>query len=241
MLKKFIAIVFIALTAAGIINAQSVNRSEYEETTLSNYEIWLNQAEVGDAKKFRASVLFSMQSETTFYFTDLNEGSFTGFNSGKDWSSLQADQPVVIYFTATGSLTRVIDDIDYATASATSRVPAASTPPSTMPRVPPLPASSGTTVTSAAPRARAAAKLTGSIPQRGSAKIYRLQIGSYLVSANAVRVFNQLRDEGLRPAYEKYGNYTRVVLSGIRANDVSRHAEEIGALGFAEIWCREER
>jgi hypothetical protein len=243
---------------------EPIDRSEYEETTLSDYEVWLNQVEIGDTKKFKASVLFSMESKTTLYFTDLNEKGFTGFEIKKDRPSLQAKQPVVIYFTAAGSMTRIIDDIDYA-AEATGPVPGNASaqprqdsprpaaPPAAARPVPAAPPPSRPTPPAAArptpappvPRApttaRAAAKLTGSIPQRGSKKIYRLQVGSYLVSANAIRAFNQLRNEGLRPAYEKYGNYTRVVLSGIRADDVSRYAEKIGALGFAEIWCREER
>jgi rare lipoprotein A len=86
-----------------------------------------------------------------------------------------------------------------------------------------------------------AAKIVGNIPQRGSNKVYRLQVGSFLIAANAVRTLNKLKELGLNPAYEKYGDYTRVIFTGIRANDVSAWAEKLGPAGFPEIWCREEK
>jgi hypothetical protein len=83
-------------------------------------------------------------------------------------------------------------------------------------------------------------KISGNTPQKGSNKLYRLQVGSFLIPANAEQAVNKLKDAGLYPVYEKYGNYTRVVFPGIWAEDVSRCIEKLGAVGFREVWCREE-
>ncbi|GHV36105.1 hypothetical protein AGMMS49546_00780 [Spirochaetia bacterium] len=238
MMKKFTAIVLLTLLIAGFINAQSIDRSRYEGTTLSAYELWLNKAGQGDTKKFKASVLYSMRSKTIMYFTDLDGGSFNSFDAGPEWPDLQEDQPVVIYFTATGALNRIIDAID-TNAAVSGNAAAQSRPaPGAAANANPAP-----DPRNAAPAA--AAKITGNIPQSGSRKAYRLQVGSFLISANAVRAFNKLRDAGLDPAYERYSDYTgdyiRVVLPGVRADDIPSHALKIGVAGFRDIWCREER
>jgi rare lipoprotein A len=76
-------------------------------------------------------------------------------------------------------------------------------------------------------------------------KIYRLQVGSYKVARNAVDTFERLKNAGLNPAYEKYSDdsseYFRVVLAGVRGNDVQLTAERLGAAGFSEALIREER
>jgi cell division protein FtsN len=87
----------------------------------------------------------------------------------------------------------------------------------------------------------AAVKISLSTHKKGSNKLYRLQVGSFLISANAVRAFNRLENAGLQPVYEKYGKYTRVVLPDIREKDISLYTEKINAAGFREIWRREER
>ncbi|GHV05497.1 hypothetical protein FACS189485_12570 [Spirochaetia bacterium] len=85
------------------------------------------------------------------------------------------------------------------------------------------------------------AKILGSIPKRGSNNLYRLQVGSFLNFNNAEQAYNRLSAAGLKPAYENYGVYTRVVFKRIYADDVASCAAIIGAIGFPEIWCREER
>jgi rare lipoprotein A len=78
------------------------------------------------------------------------------------------------------------------------------------------------------------------IPPTGTNKRYRLQIGAYKVPKNAVAVFEKLKSIGLNPAYERNGDLYRVVLSGIRADDVQAVAEKIGQAGFTEALIREE-
>jgi hypothetical protein len=45
---------------------------------------------------------------------------------------------------------------------------------------------------------------------------------------------------GFTPAYERYGDMYRVVLSGVRARDMPEVARLIGYAGFREILIREE-
>jgi len=71
-------------------------------------------------------------------------------------------------------------------------------------------------------------------------KTYRLQLGSYQVARNAINAFDRLRNAGLNPAYEVYGELYRVVLAGIRGTDVQSVKEKLGAAGFYEALIREE-
>jgi hypothetical protein len=55
-----------------------------------------------------------------------------------------------------------------------------------------------------------------------------------------VEAFERLRDAGLNPAYEKNGDFYRVVLAGIPPEDVEFIAETLGGAGFREALIREE-
>jgi hypothetical protein len=85
-----------------------------------------------------------------------------------------------------------------------------------------------------------AALIRGRIPEPGSANLYRLQVGSYSIPRNAVVSFERLRDSGLSPAYERYGNFYRVVLAGLRAADIPIIAQILGNAGFREAIIRQE-
>jgi rare lipoprotein A len=71
-------------------------------------------------------------------------------------------------------------------------------------------------------------------------KVYRLQVGSYKVARNAVDAFEKLKNAGLNPAYERNGDYFRVVLAGIQGSEVQLITEKIGLAGFREALIREE-
>lgn len=71
-------------------------------------------------------------------------------------------------------------------------------------------------------------------------KVYRLQVGSYKVARNAVDAFERLKNAGLNPAYERNGEYFRVVLAGIRGSEVQSITEKLGIAGFREALIREE-
>lgn len=71
-------------------------------------------------------------------------------------------------------------------------------------------------------------------------KRYRLQVGSYRIARNAVEAFERLKNAGLNPAYERNGEFFRVVLAGVRGEEVQFTIEKIGSAGFQEALIREE-
>ena len=94
----------------------------------------------------------------------------------------------------------------------------------------------------AQPPARAAvpAQLKGAVPGTGNEKLYRVQVGSYVQPRNAVEAFEKLKGAGLNPAYEKYNDFYRVVISGITGGEVQNIAEKLGQAGFREAILKEE-
>ena len=78
------------------------------------------------------------------------------------------------------------------------------------------------------------------MPPAGSTRLYRLQVGAYIVPRNASDAFDKLRNAGLSPAYERYGDYYRVVLPRLRAGEIQPIAQVLGNLGFREAMIREE-
>jgi rare lipoprotein A len=72
-------------------------------------------------------------------------------------------------------------------------------------------------------------------------KVYRIQVGSYKVARNAVEAYEKLKNAGLVPVYERNGEYFRVVLSGVRSEDVESVARKIGAAGFGQPLFRMEK
>jgi rare lipoprotein A len=78
-----------------------------------------------------------------------------------------------------------------------------------------------------------------------STKNYRLQVGSYKVAKNAVDAFDRLKASGLSPNYERFINsdnveYYRVIVAGVRGDNVQYTTERIGAAGFKEAIIKEE-
>jgi rare lipoprotein A len=71
-------------------------------------------------------------------------------------------------------------------------------------------------------------------------QIYRLQVGSYSKTANAIEAIERLRKVGLTALYEPYGEWSRVVVGGVRAEDVQYVAKKIGNAGFREVIVRVE-
>jgi rare lipoprotein A len=82
--------------------------------------------------------------------------------------------------------------------------------------------------------------IIGGIPSAGTGKVYRLQVGAYKVPRNAVDAFEKVKNAGLNPAYEKNGDMYRVVLAGLRPEEIQPAAEKLGAAGFREAIIRTE-
>jgi rare lipoprotein A len=109
------------------------------------------------------------------------------------------------------------------------------------PVVAPIPSATSTAPAAPPPApVYSSAALTPSItPSPG--KTYRLQVGSYKMAKNAVESFEKLKNSGLNPAYERNGEYFRVVLAGVRGSEIQAVTEKLGAAGFREALIREER
>jgi cell division septation protein DedD len=78
------------------------------------------------------------------------------------------------------------------------------------------------------------------MPNPNTGKIYRVQVGSYKNTWHAKEAYARLTTVGFKPAYERYGDYIRVVIPGIRTQDMPAVAVLIGRIGFREALIREE-
>jgi cell division protein FtsN len=66
-------------------------------------------------------------------------------------------------------------------------------------------------------------------------------VGAYRNPRNAAEVFDKLKNVGLNAAYERSDDVYRVVLAGVKAEEVQGIAEKLGMAGFREALIREER
>ncbi|MDR0656571.1 MAG: septal ring lytic transglycosylase RlpA family protein [Treponema sp.] len=78
------------------------------------------------------------------------------------------------------------------------------------------------------------------LPPLGTGARYRVQVGSFKNTKNAVETFDRLITLGFQPNYERYQDFYRVVISGVPAEDMQMVAERLGAGGFREALIREE-
>ena len=78
----------------------------------------------------------------------------------------------------------------------------------------------------------------GGIPIPESGKQYELQVGAFKVYQNAERAFEKLNNVSLNPVYEKYLDFTRVMIRGISARDIPLYLENIKNAGFSEVLIR---
>jgi len=85
-----------------------------------------------------------------------------------------------------------------------------------------------------------AVRFQPAIPQGYTGKNYRVQVGSYRQAQYAVEAYEKLKSAGLTPAYERYGEFYRVVLPGIKQSELNTLAERLGRAGFREAMLREE-
>jgi hypothetical protein len=77
------------------------------------------------------------------------------------------------------------------------------------------------------------------LPPAGSGQ-YRVQVGSFANEYGARQLYDALYRGGISPAYERYGDYVRVVIVGVNAADLPEYARRLGQLGVREIWIRKE-
>jgi hypothetical protein len=78
------------------------------------------------------------------------------------------------------------------------------------------------------------------MPDPANGKVYRVQVGSYTSIPLAKDAFDLLAIVGFSPAFERFEKYYRVVIPGIRSQDMPEVARRIGLVGFKEALIREE-
>jgi rare lipoprotein A len=88
--------------------------------------------------------------------------------------------------------------------------------------------------------APAPALVRPTMPPLGTGKTYRIQVGAYKVPRYAVDAFEKLKEQDLDPAYEKSGDFFRVVLAGLPPEEIESVAEKLGKAGCQEVLIREE-
>jgi len=80
------------------------------------------------------------------------------------------------------------------------------------------------------------------LPNPRSRKCYRLQVGAFLNSDLAQAIYQKVADGGFKAEIEHVnGVVYRVSVVKVAAADVLAEAHRLGALGFMEIWVREEK
>jgi hypothetical protein len=82
--------------------------------------------------------------------------------------------------------------------------------------------------------------IIGNIPDASSEKPWRIQVGAFKIRPNAEKVFSVLQAASLNPAYEQYGDLTRVLVTGVAAKDVALTLFTLRDLGFKEVIIRED-
>ena len=81
-------------------------------------------------------------------------------------------------------------------------------------------------------------KIIGRIPGAQDSNLYAIQVGAFRLSANAERAFERLKNASMNPVYERYRDFTRVMIAGVKARDVPFYLEEIKKAGFSEVYIK---
>jgi hypothetical protein len=81
-------------------------------------------------------------------------------------------------------------------------------------------------------------RIIGRIPDASDNRSYQIQVGSFKVVQNAERVFERLTAASLNPSYEKYLDFTRVIIKGIRAAEMPLYIERVRRAGFSELFIK---
>ena len=76
--------------------------------------------------------------------------------------------------------------------------------------------------------------------QGSSGILWRIQIGAFTREENALRLVVQLRKAGFEPAYERTEKTIRVVLPGIRPDDLEKVKETLAVHSFTDYVIRQE-
>ena len=85
-----------------------------------------------------------------------------------------------------------------------------------------------------------AVRFQPAIPVFVTGKNYKVQVGAYKQSAYAIEAYEKLKKAGLNPSYEPFGDYCRVVVGGLKQEDLKSVADKLVIAGYREVLLREE-
>jgi len=129
-----------------------------------------------------------------------------------------------------------------AAAAANNAAPAAATAPATVPGAGANNAANNAANTfgSGATLMPNGVRFQPAIPEKATGKSYRVQVGAYKQPQHALDTYEKLKNVGLEPAYERYGDFYRVILSGLKQDELIGVSERLSRAGFKEALLREE-
>jgi len=83
-------------------------------------------------------------------------------------------------------------------------------------------------------------RIIGRIPDYNSTEPYQLKVGAFKSAQNAENAYYKLIIEGFNPVYEKYLDFTRVMITGISANQIPDFLKKVKQAGFNEVIIRKD-
>jgi hypothetical protein len=84
-----------------------------------------------------------------------------------------------------------------------------------------------------------AVKVIPRLPPQGDRKLYKVQVGAFVSKTRADQLFAALENAGFSPAHEKFGNWNRIIISGVRGSEVGGMTRRLGSVGVQTVWLRE--
>jgi cell division septation protein DedD len=115
-------------------------------------------------------------------------------------------------------------------------------PPNAYPPNPSTPSrsnASGASPSGAGSPAAASVQVIPRLPAQGDRKIYKIQVGAFASKTRADQLFAALQNAGFSPTHERFGNWNRVIIPGIRASEISDMTRRLGSVGVKTVWLRE--
>ena len=86
----------------------------------------------------------------------------------------------------------------------------------------------------------ASVRFKPAIPEAANGKHYRVQVGAYKQPEYAIEAFEKLKKAGFNPVYERFGDYYRVYIGGLKHEELKTISDRLGNAGFREVLLREE-
>jgi hypothetical protein len=81
-------------------------------------------------------------------------------------------------------------------------------------------------------------KVIPRLPAQSDRSIYKIQAGAFVDKTRADELFAALQNAGFSPVHEKFGEWNRVIISGVSGSDVSVITRQLYSVGVKAVWLR---